>query len=109
MASRKPDDYKRELMKTKARAAMQSLLFALVAQGVNAQEPGKIEQVDNVRERQTLQRPRFHETVPQLYKGEEEDVGRQTVLGPGFAGRWDWVHLTLDAQYFYTSNVFLTE
>jgi len=42
--------------------------------------------------------------IPSLYPGEEDDTGDQVLLGASAAPRWKWLNLTLDSQYFHTSN-----
>jgi hypothetical protein len=47
--------------------------------------------------------------VPSLYPGEESDTGDQLILNTNPSARWKWFNLSLDSQYFYTNNAFLTD
>lgn len=62
------------------------------------------EQVQRVRELQPQQQS---QEDPVLYPGEEKDTGNQLLLETAPA-RWNWVNVSLDSQYFYTSNAYLT-
>jgi len=48
------------------------------------------------------------QSVPPLYSGEEADSGNQLLLEARPHQHWNWINLTLDSEYYYTSNAFLT-
>jgi hypothetical protein len=88
-----------------------SIASQLHAQGTERGAPGPnaaIQQAERFQQRQELTRPRFRESVPTLYEGEVADVGPQYVVMPA-AERRKWIELAADSQFYYTSNVFLTE
>ncbi len=88
-------------------APVLALLLSLGA-SLQAQSPATaIQQAERFQQRQEATRPRFRETIPTLYEGEEADVGPQYVVMPKVKQKW--IELSLDSQFFYTSNVFLTE
>src|SRR5437588_5661719 len=87
-----------------------AIFLAFVA-GARAQvqnAEAAIQQQQRIEQRQQLTKPLFRETlVPQLYAAESADVGPQYVVVPKV--KRQWIELSLDSQFFYTSNVFLTE
>lgn len=92
-------------------------LTAVIAAGfvaltAEAQMPGAINQVDATQTRQQLnqaaQTPLVaSNTVPQLYEGEESDLGPQSVLQ--FKPRKTLFEAQADVQFFHTDNMLLTE
>ena len=67
-----------------------------------------IQQAETFQRNQEAARPRFRvNVVPNLYEGEQADVGPQYVVVP--KQKPQWIELSLDSQLMYTSNVFLTE
>lgn len=83
--------------------------LSLPAAGLRAQiAPGAAaEEAQRVQQARELQKPLFRETAPQLYEGEDRDVGPQYIVLQ--KERRHWLEVSLDSQFFYTSNVFLTE
>ena len=76
---------------------------------------GALRQVQSARQR-AASSPKFRtkpaqtQTAPELYPGESADVGPQYLLLESQAAeRRTWWEAAVDAQYFYTSNMFLTE
>jgi len=70
----------------------------------------QLNQAQQVQRVRALENPRQSGTAgaPSLYPGEESDTGDQLILGVAPPRRWDWVNVSLDSQYFYTSNAFLS-
>src|ERR1700753_2586908 len=73
---------------------------------------GAVNQVDASQNRSQLNRTAEtalagSNSVPELYEGEEGDVGPQSVIQPG--ERRKLFEAYADVQYFYTDNVLLTE
>lgn len=81
--------------------------------GINcsqAQNPAAVDQLDSVQQRRSMQeqaelRYDTGENAPELYPGESEDIGPQSVLA--VKRRRTWVEGSADSQYYYTDNVFL--
>lgn len=99
-----------KLSRTATLTAAAALAFGFNLNSALAQTPGAIDQVNNVQQRRTLEdsanlRYDNGDTVPELYPGESDDVGPQTVLA--VKRRRTWVEGVADIQYFYTDNVFL--
>lgn len=67
-----------------------------------------VQQVETVERREASLTPAFRNAAPSLYEGEIRDVGPQYLVEPK-AARRKWFEFAADGQYFYTSNVFLTE
>lgn len=96
-------------MKTK------SIWLAVLAAGlaVSAQAQTRIDTVDQSRGRQELiskekkVSARTGEVVSELYAGELQEAGPQYILK--YDPRRSWLDAMADVQYYYTSNVFLTE
>lgn len=95
----------------KTRIIFAAILFAC---GViaNAQTPAAVNQVDQIQLRKQLDQTaqtKFNEgdSAPELYSGENSDVGPQSVLR--IKPRRTWVDATADAQYFYSDNMFLDD
>jgi len=64
------------------------------------------QQMEQANLRKKLLKPAT-ESIPSLYKGETEDIGPQTALGPDEAkAKHQWFELSLDTQFLYTSNAF---
>jgi hypothetical protein len=82
---------------------------SLAASGAHAQLTSASQQVDTVQQRDDLQQaaqvPAGTNGVPELYQGESDDVGPQSVLE--VKPRHPWVEAFADAQYFHTDNMFL--
>ena len=98
-------------MKTKTLIAFGAGLLAGVGIA-GAQTPGAINQVENVQLQQHLDQTAqqtFNEgaSAPELYPGEDQDVGPQSVLR--FKPRQPLFEAMADAQYFYTDNMFLDD
>ena len=73
---------------------------------LRAQVPFQVAQAQSTSDLRKLQQ-QADGTVPTLSSGEEDDIGEQTLLGAA-TPRWQWVHVSLDSQYYYTSNAYLT-
>jgi len=75
-----------------------------------AQLPGVLQQVDNVQQREQLQRAAdmmvVSNAAPEFYPGETSDVGPQTLVQ---YPRHPLFEASLDGQYFYSDNVFLAK
>ena len=89
-------------------AAVPFLAFGL--QSVRAQTPGAINQVDSTQQRRSLEQSaqlNFEQgdAAPELYPGESDDLGPQSVLK--IKPRRQWISGTLDSQLFHTDNMFL--
>ncbi len=86
-----------------------SLGLALVPAAVLAQNPQATQTVDTVQQRQqatTVSQAFSTNTVPELYPGESDDVGIQSVLR---AQPWrPLLEGSADIQYFYTDNALYT-
>ncbi len=97
------------------------LYFSLIvaaAGSIEAETPrpafveGAVRQAQSVRQRQALA-PKLNESysdgqvAPELYPGESADVGPQLLVIPKV--KKTWFEVSADAQYFYTSNIFLAE
>ena len=98
-------------MKTKTLIAFGAGLLAGVGIA-GAQTPGAMNQVENVQLQQHLDQTAqqtFNEgaSAPELYPGEDQDVGPQSVLR--FKPRQPLFEAMADAQYFYTDNMFLDD
>ena len=74
---------------------------AQIAPGVAAVEAQRVQQA------REMQKPLFREIAPQLYEDENRDAGPQYIVLR--KERRQWIEASLDSQFFYTSNVFLTE
>ena len=75
-----------------------------------AQTPGAIDQVDTAQQRRALDqsadvRYQSGDSLPDLYPGETDDVGPQSVLS--VKRRRTLFEGVADSQYYYTDNVFL--
>ena len=85
--------------------------FAFVLGTAAAQTPGAIQQVDNTRQQNQLVKSakslQDGDSAPELYADESSDLGPQTVLKPKL--RHTLFEAMVDAQYFYTDNMFLNE
>jgi hypothetical protein len=94
---------------------MQKQAIALAAAALisvpaaRAQLSSASQQVDSVQQRRQLAPAAAwgNETnaAPELYAGETDDVGPQSVLQ--FKPRRTWLEASVDEQYFYSDNVFL--
>jgi hypothetical protein len=98
-------------MKTKILIAFGAGMLAGVGVA-GAQTPGAMNQVEKVQFRQDLDQTaqqKFDEgaSAPELYPGEDKDVGPQSVLR--IKPRQPWFEAMADAQYFYTDNMFLDD
>jgi hypothetical protein len=89
------------------------LLTSLIAGfgGVTARaQIGAVNQVDSSQNRSQLNRTAtaaVSNSVPELYAGEESDVGPQSVVQTG--SRRKLFEAYADVQYFYTDNLFLND
>ena len=89
------------------------LTLSLIGVGIaaaRAQNPGAIDQVDNTQQRRSFEqsaqlRYETGENLPDLYPGETDDVGPQSVLS--LKKRRTLFEGIADAQYYFTDNVFL--
>jgi hypothetical protein len=90
-------------------AILFAVCFALICSPAGAQMPAAVQQVDTVNQRrqaeQTASSYETGESVPELFPGEDSDVGPQSVLK--YKPRRTWFEATADAEYFYTDNMFL--
>jgi hypothetical protein len=98
-------------MKTKTLIVFGASLLAGVGIA-GAQTPGAMNQVENVQLQQNLNQSaqqKFDQgaSVPDLYPGEDQDVGPQSVLR--IKPRQPLFEAMVDAQYFYTDNMFLND
>jgi hypothetical protein len=98
-------------MKTKTLITIGAALLAGVGIAV-AQTPGAMSQVENIQLQQNLNQSaqqKFDQgaSVPELYTGEDQDVGPQSVLR--MKPRQPLFEAMADAQYFYTDNMFLND
>lgn len=85
--------------------------FLAVPAAALAQFPNASQQVDAFQQRQQMQSPAGFgpatNAVPELYAGESDDVGPQSVLQ--LRPHRNIFTASADAQYFYTDNMFLTK
>ena len=81
----------------------------LLAATASAQTPGAIENVDALQHQRSLAQSATggDESAPELYAGESGDVGPQSVLR--VKPRRSWFEAMVDAQFFYTDNMFLSQ
>lgn len=98
---------------------MKKFLLILAASGVlasvpvSAQTPSSVQQYQDVQRQQEQMRKMKEEKemspeqAPELYPGENADVGPQFLLKA--MPRRQWVEASVDSQYYYTSNAFLTK
>ncbi|MBI3851101.1 MAG: hypothetical protein HY298_12615 [Verrucomicrobia bacterium] len=99
----------------KSKTLYYGVLLALLAASLGqaqAQVPGAIDQVDSVQQRRTAQQSAQagatqEETAPELYPGETDDVGPQSIVQ--LRPRKTLFEVVADIQYFYTDNMFLEE
>ncbi len=75
-----------------------------------AQTPGAIDQVDSVQQRRALQQSTQQQlqpgdNAPEIYPGETNDIGPQSVLA--VKPRKTLFEAIADSEYFHTDNVFL--
>jgi hypothetical protein len=82
----------------------------LPARPLNAQALPQINQAQQVQRVRSLETPQQSAGAgdPSLYPGEESDTGDQIILGVAPPRPWNWINVSLDSQYFYTSNAFLS-
>jgi hypothetical protein len=93
----------------KAMPALAALALCLPVSRAAAQALPQVEQAQQVQRIRELQPGEASpEEDPSLYPGEEEDTGRQLLLQTAPPQKWSWVDVSLDSQYFYTSNAYLT-
>jgi hypothetical protein len=90
--------------------ALGALAVCFPARLLEAQALPQIDQAQQVQRVRQLEGPvqAMTSADPSLYSGEEEDTGQQLILQPAGQPHWDWVNVSLDSQYFYTSNAFLS-
>lgn len=73
--------------------------------------PAAIQQQEQIRRFEEQKRPLLtlekEETAPELYPGENEDVGPQRILS--VKPRRKQIEAAVDSQYFYSSNILLAE
>jgi len=85
--------------------------FALLVCQAAAQTPGALQQMDAVQQRERLARTaKSYENevpAPELYRGETNDLGPQSILQ--FKPRKTYFEAVADAQYFFTDNMFLNQ
>ena len=75
-----------------------------------AQAPPAVQQLDDnrrSREQQSLMSTEASLRAPELYAGEDEDVGPQRILK--FKPTRTYVEAIADSQYYFTDNTFLTD
>jgi len=82
----------------------------LPSRALDAQALPQVNQAQQVQRAQALETPRQSTNAadPSLYDGEESDTGDQVILAVAPPSRWNWINVSLDSQYFYTSNAFLS-
>ncbi len=93
------------------RAFIAGLLFSMGVVAVHAQ-PAAIQQLQNSQAQMQLPVPelRIGTNAPELYAGENEDIGPQRILRVNgqasavAAPRRQWFDVTLDSQVFYSDN-----
>ena len=78
--------------------------------GLEAQALPEVNQAQQVQRMQALEGPQKSASAgdPSLYDGEEKDTGDQIIVAVAPAQRWNWINVSLDSQYFYTSNASLS-
>ncbi len=87
-----------------------ALAGCLLPRVLEAQVLYRADALQRAQELQMLQpQQTAYAVAPSLYTGEENDSGRQFILAPTPGQRWQWINLTLDSQYFYTSNAYLND
>jgi hypothetical protein len=91
-------------------AAVAVMAFVLCSARATAQNAAAIDQVDSVQQRRSIEqatelRYETGETAPELYPGESEDIGPQSVLAA--KRRRSLFQGSADIQYYYTDNAFL--
>ncbi len=83
-----------------------TILFAFLSTAVLVKsQPAAVQQLENtqrLQEQQQFLKYRTGEDAPQLYSGENEDMGPQRMLT--LKPRHQYFEGILDSQYFYTSN-----
>lgn len=99
-----------KLKNTRLAIAAPLCLFLSVVNGVFAQAPGAIDQVDSTQQRRALQssaqeQMQEDENAPEIYPGESSDVGPQSVVT--IKPRKTLVEGIVDSEYLHTDNVFL--
>jgi len=93
------------------KAATQAALavaLGLMISRAGAQDLPQVEQAQEVQRIHDLQPGAASQSEPSLYPGEEEDTGSQFLLETAPSPRWQWFNLGADAQYFHTSNAYLS-
>lgn len=78
----------------------------------SAQVPGQVERMQQVNQQQADTRIQTatdasNDLAPELYEGESSDVGPQYIVRA--KPRRKWIEASVDSQYYYTSNMLLTE
>ena len=85
--------------------------FALTLCRASAQNSSALQQMDAVQQRERLSRAAKSSEnevpAPELYRGETNDVGPQSILQ--FKPRKTYFEAIADAQYFFTDNMFLNQ
>lgn len=83
-------------------------ILCLGAGLASAQNPAAVQQADSWRWHDSIPVPATSSNAaPEFYSGETSDVGPQTLLQ--LKPRRTYVQASLDEQYFYTDNMFLTD
>jgi hypothetical protein len=89
--------------------AFAALALCFPVSRAGAQALPQVEQAQQVQRIRELQPGQVSpEEDPSLYPGEEEDTGHQLLLQTAPPAKWNWIDVSLDSQYFYTSNAYLT-
>ncbi|PAW77985.1 MAG: hypothetical protein B9S32_08785 [Verrucomicrobia bacterium Tous-C9LFEB] len=93
-------------------AILPGLLLMWSANAALAQVAGQVERMQQFNQQQVDTRIQTatdasNELAPELYEGESSDVGPQFIVRS--KPRRKWVEATVDSQYYYTSNMLLTE
>jgi hypothetical protein len=93
---------------------MKKVTFLLIALSASTflgvAQPAAVQQLENtqrVQEQQQFLKYKADEKAPELYSGENEDMGPQQILK--VKPRHQYFSGTLDSQFFYTSNARLDE
>ena len=82
----------------------------LPSRTLDAQALPQVNQAQQVQRVRALETPQQSANAgdPSLYSDEESDTGDQVILAVAPPQRWNWINVSLDSQYFYTSNASLS-
>jgi len=95
------------------RIVVAALAVCAPSAGIQAQTFSQVDEAQHVETVRELETPGPQLApdgeVPALYSGEEADTGRQVILKEAPRQIWNWVDVSLDSEYFHTSNAFLSK